>query len=210
MDAAEFHDLRKLGRAQLLADFPLTANGLRLPGRAGPLLYLWLAGVAVIGLAVPTILGIWFAAPLVFPPLASSALMVTSQSQRLNAHPRAVMLGHGCGVVAGLTAVTVLRQSHQTGVLDQPTWIHGVAALLSVTLCIVLMAIVGVVHAPAMSTTLMIGLGLIVGVSNIVVLLVGAALLTITVGIVHRIAGVDYPWWASRPSAKLPVPAPES
>ncbi len=207
MDAAEFHDLRMVGRAQLLADFPLTAHGLRLPGNRGPVLYLWLAGVAVIGLAVPTVLGIWFAAPLVFPPLASSALMVTAQSQRLNAHPRAVLLGHGCGVLAGLAAVTVLRQSHQTGVLDQPTWIHGVAALLSVTLCIILMAIVGVVHAPAMSTTLMIGLGLIVGLSNILVLLAGAALLTITVGSIHRIAGVDYPWWATRPSAMLPVPA---
>ena len=57
----------------------------------------------------------------------------------------------------------------------------------------------------------MIGLGLIVGVSNIVVLLVGAALLTITVGIVHRIAGVDYPGGLRGParSSMCLHPSPE-
>ena len=209
MDAGDFHDLRVVGRRQLLADFPLTADGLRLPWRASWIIYVWLALTAAVGLAVPTAIGIWLAAPLIFPPLASSALMVASQSQRHNAHPRAVLLGHGCGAIAGLVIVYALDLRDQAGALDSPTPVHGVAALLSVILCILLMSVVGVVHAPALSTALMIGLGLIVGLFHILVLLVGAALLTLTLGPIHRIAGVRYPWWATGLASTVPIPSPD-
>ncbi|MFI0434039.1 MAG: HPP family protein [Candidatus Nanopelagicales bacterium] len=184
------------GRRQLLADFPYTAAGLHLPGRDGPAIFGWLALFTVWALAIPTVLAVWMQAPLVFPPLASSALMVCAQATRLNATPRAVILGHGSGVVAGLIVVAVM------GLLDDGDSIvglspeHAAAGLVSVVLCVLAMALVGVAHAPALSTALTVGLGLVAGLDHVLVLLAGAIVLPYCIAPLHRLAGVPYPWWS--------------
>ena len=95
-------EIVRVGRRQLLGDFPLTSRGLRLPWRGGTIEYGWLALLLCVGLLIPILLAVLVSAPLVFPPLAASSLIIATQSQHLNSHPRAVVLGHGCGILAGL------------------------------------------------------------------------------------------------------------
>lgn len=184
------------GRRQLLADFPYTAAGLRLPGRDGKAVFLWLGLFCVWVLLIPTALAVWMEAPLVFPPLASSALMVCAQSTRLNATPRAVILGHGCGIVAGLTVVVGMGMLEQGDTITTLNPKHAAAGLVSIVLCVLAMALVGVAHAPALSTALTIGLGLVAGLDHVLVLLAGAIVLPYCAAPVHRLAGVPYPWWS--------------
>lgn len=189
----------RIGRRQLLADFPLTAEGLRLPWRTGAFIFVWLALVTAFGLVVPTVLAVAAAAPLVFPPLGSSAMMIAAQSQRINAHPRAVIIGHGCGIVSGVAVELAFDTVDSGDSVMHLTARHGLAALAAVVACVLLMSLAGVAHAPALSTALMIGLGLIAGWENLLVLMLGVGLLTLTLTLVHRAAGVDYPWWVNPP-----------
>ncbi len=190
-------EIVRVGREQLLGSFPLTSRGLRLPWRGGPMEYGWLALFLCVGLLIPIFLAVLMSAPLVFPPLAASSLIIATQSQRLNSHPRAVVLSHGCGIAAGLVVVVVFGIAQDGSTLVALTPAHGVAALVAVVLCVVLMALAGVSHAPALATALMIGLGLIYGLRQFLVLMAGVLILTYVLALIHKSARVTYPWWAT-------------
>ena len=159
--------------------------------------YGWLALLLCVGLLIPILLAVLVSAPLVFPPLAASSLIIATQSQHLNSHPRAVVLGHGCGILAGLAVVVTFGISQDGSTLVELTPVHGAAALVAVFVCVLLMAVAGVSHAPALATALMIGLGLIFGLRQILVLMAGVVILTYVFTLIHKSARVSYPWWAT-------------
>ena len=124
-----FHDLRQLGRAQLSRTSRSPPMACDCPDEQGRSLICGSLGWRSSGSPFRPSSAFGSPRPWCFrpwPPAPDGDVSVPAAERP----PRAVMIGHGCGVVAGLTAVTVLRQSHQTGVLDQPTWMHGVAAAL--------------------------------------------------------------------------------
>ena len=66
------------------------------------------------------------------------------------------------------------------------------------------MVLLGVVHAPAAATALIVALGIITTPAHLGVIELAVALLVLKALAIHRLAGIDYPLWSTQSSEPAP------
>ncbi len=137
--------------------------------------------------------------PFVFPSLGPTAFLLFYAAMSANASPRNVFLGHLIGVLAGFFALVIFGLTTVGPDLEDVT-VARVGAV-SVALCLTLsvMIFVGVPHAPAGATTLIVALGLLRTPLQLSILMLAVVLLIIQALVINRLAGVPYPLWNPRP-----------
>lgn len=137
--------------------------------------------------------------PFVFPSLGPTAFLFFFSPTAVTASPRNTMMGHAIGIVSGYGALVLF------GLEDAlPAMAAGVdlprvgAAALSLAATGALMILLKAAHPPAGATTLIISLGIVTQPLHLAVIEVAVALLTMQAFLINRLAGLDYPIWASR------------
>lgn len=143
--------------------------------------------------------------PFVFPSLGPTAFLLFFSALSVSASPRNVFCGHLIGVLAGFTGLLIFGLQAVPADLDDinAARLGAVAFALSVTLAA--MILLGVPHAPAGATTLIVALGLLRTPSQLMVLMFAVVILILQGLAINRLAGLSVPWW--KPAT---VPSPES
>lgn len=139
--------------------------------------------------------------PFVFPSLGPTAFLLFYTPTLAASSPRNTMGGHLIGAAAGYLSLVLF------GLTDDPpalaTSVTGArvgAAALSLGLTSGAMVWARVPHPPAGATTLIVSLGILREVDQLVVLMVAVLLLVVQGFVINRLAGIDYPLWAPRPT----------
>ena len=166
-------------------------------GRAGDALYTFVA--CVIALAVSGLAAYLTKQPLLFPSLGPAALLFFEQPMNAGSSPRNTLIGHLVAVLAGALCLAVF------GLLDEPSIpVEGVtparigAAALSLALTGAVLLLLRASHPPAGATVLIVSLGLLTKPSEMAMIVVGVAILTVAGWTINRALGVPVPLWAGR------------
>lgn len=191
-------------------------NRFRAPSRRG----VWDLLAGFVSIAVMGVIALASGQPFVFPSLGPTAFLVFDAPLTPEASPRNALLGHLVGVVCAWLSLAV------TGLLDAPSAVatgvtlpRAIAAGTSLGLTSAVMIWLGVRHPPACATTLIVGLGILVKPVQLLVLMLGVAVLMAIGVALNRLAGIPHPLWAAPApataapaapaSASSPGPAPE-
>lgn len=138
--------------------------------------------------------------PLVFPSLGPSAFMLFLAPLIVESSPRNVFCGHLIGVLCGALALIVFGLLYVQPDLEDLTWQRIGAVTLSLALTLAVMTWLGVQHAPAAATTLIVGLGLIHDPVHMVTMMVAVVALIVIAAVINRIHGVRTPLWGPFPA----------
>lgn len=137
--------------------------------------------------------------PFIFPSVGASAFILFYRPLMAAASPRNVLLGHTIGVLSGWASLWMF------GLLGAPSAFDGGMDVLRVAATAVGMGLTCAVmvwlraaHPPAAATSLLVSMGLISSLWHLPLLLAGASILVLQAFVMHRIAGVKYPYWAPR------------
>ena len=136
--------------------------------------------------------------PFLFPSLGPTAFVIYFSSSSRQASPRNVVCGQMIGVACGVLSVVLLGLRGVPVDLTNIGFHRLAAALLALSLTFILMSWLGVEHAPAGATTLIVALGVVHTYWGILAM---AAAVFCTAGIaivLNRIFKVPYPLWAPR------------
>ena len=137
--------------------------------------------------------------PFVFPSLGPTAFLFFFTPRAPAASPRNTIYGHAIGILCGYGALWLFGLQHAP-----PAMATGVsaarvgAAALSLASTGALMILCKAAHPPAGATTLIISLGIVTRPVHLLVIEVAVAILTVQAIAINRLAGIDYPLWASR------------
>lgn len=149
-------------------------------------------------------------APFVFPSLGPTAFLLFYTPTQPASSPRNPLGGHLIGVLAGYLALVVFGLTDRGPALaDGVDWANVGAAALSLGLTNGAMVWLNVPHPPAGATTLIVALGILREPWQLAVLMLAVVLLVVQGFVINRLAGIDYPLWAPRPSDAPARPAPD-
>jgi CBS domain-containing membrane protein len=143
--------------------------------------------------------------PFVFPSLGPTAFLFFFTPRTPAASPRHTIYGHAIGIVCGYGALRLFGLEHAPAAM-----ITGVsaarigAAALSLAATGAVMILLRAAHPPAGATTLIISLGIVTRPFDLFVIEIAVAILTLQAIVINRLAGVDYPLWATRPEPLSP------
>lgn len=137
--------------------------------------------------------------PFIFPSVGSSAFILFYRPLVAAASPRNVLLGHTIGVLTGWASLWMF------GLLGAPSAFEAgmdgmrvAATAVGMGLSCALMVWLRAAHPPAAATSLLVSMGLISSLWHLPLLLAGALILVLQAFVMHRVAGVKYPYWAPR------------
>jgi CBS-domain-containing membrane protein len=159
-----------------------------------------------ISIALMSLLALLTGQPFIFPSLGPTAFLLFYTPHAAAASPRNTFLGHLIGAACGYLALVVFGLLNAGPALA--TGVDGAragAAGLSLGLTAGLMVWFRVPHPPAGATTLIVSLGILTRLDQLAVLMLGVALLLVQGFAINRLAGLDYPLWAPRPSEDQPA-----
>lgn len=139
--------------------------------------------------------------PWVFPSLGPTAFIVFASPLAAAASPRNVLTGHLIAILAGVLALLAVGLYGQAPDLEDMTWQRVVAVMIALALTLATMTWLGVPHAPAGATTLIVALGLISDPVDFAVMMLAVVVLIVVAMVINRIHGVKTPYWAPRPEA---------
>lgn len=145
--------------------------------------------------------------PLVFPSLGPTAFMLFAAPLIIESSPRNVFCGHLIGVLSGVLALAAFGLLQAAPDLEDITWTRLAAVTLALALTLALMTWLGVQHAPAAATTLIVALGLIQDLPHLVSMMVAVVALIVVAAVVNRLHGVRTPVWS--PFRPIDRPSPE-
>jgi CBS-domain-containing membrane protein len=134
--------------------------------------------------------------PFIFPSLGPTAFLLFFAAMNIQAAPRSAFFGHLIGVLAGYAALVVFGLTTTPPDLEDVTWDRVGAATMSLCLTLSLMVWLGVPHAPAGATTLIVSLGLLRTPEQLAILMVAVVALLVQGFAINRLAGLPYPLWA--------------
>jgi CBS domain-containing membrane protein len=156
------------------------------------------------GLAIAVMAGLALATkePFAFPSLGPTAFLLFYQPLAPNAAPRSALLGHLIGVLCGYLALLTFGLLHTPPNLEALTWARVGALAMALGLTLSIMVWLGVPHAPAGATTLIVATGLLRTPLQLAVLMTAVVLLVVQGFIINRLAGIPYPVWGPRPAAE--------
>jgi len=159
---------------------------------------LYAAFGGVITLAVVGVIAHLAHLTFLFPSLGPTAFIVFYAAASRQAAPRNVVCGQFIGVVAGIVAVAAL------GLRDVPVDLADIslrrvlASLIAVALTFIVMTWLGVEHAPAAATTLIVALGLVKSFTDFAAVVAAIVCTTILAFIINRAFKLPYPVWNPR------------
>jgi len=136
--------------------------------------------------------------PFLFPSLGPTAFVIYFASTSRQAAPRNVVCGQMIGLGSGVVSVVLLGLWGVPVDLTSIGFHRLAAALLALSLTFILMSWLGVEHAPAGATTLIVALG-VVNTPWGILAMAAAVLCTVGIAIVlNRMFRMPYPRWAPR------------
>lgn len=140
--------------------------------------------------------------PFVFPSLGPTAFLFFVTPTAATASPRNTFYGHAIGILCGHGALLLTGLQHAPAATVTGVDMNRVlAAAISLASTGALMVLCNAPHPPAGATTLIICLGIVTRPIHLIIIQVAVVVLTIQAIVINRLAGIDYPLWASRKSA---------
>jgi CBS domain-containing membrane protein len=133
-----------------------------------------------------------------FPSLGPTAFIVFFAAASRQAAPRNVVCGQLIGVAAGIVAVVGLGLREEPVNLDDITIRRLLAALLAVAITFIVMTWLGVEHAPAAATTLIVALGVVRSASGFAAVVAAIVVTTVLAFVINRAFRLPYPVWNPR------------
>jgi CBS domain-containing membrane protein len=180
--------------------------------KARPVLALFSFVNGCISIGILAVVALISGEPFIFPSLGPTAFIFFYTPMAPTASPRNTIVGHFVGVVVGWLSLVIFGLTDAGSVdfvgMDLP---RVGAAALSLGLTSAVLVLLGTPHPPATSTTLIVSLGLMTGLSQFVVLMIAVLLITAYAFVVNRLAGLPYPVWAPKTRPEEPAvmgPAP--
>src|SRR5262245_11982779 len=170
----------------------------------------WILGLfalvnGLISIALMTAVALATGAPFIFPSLGPTAFLLFYTPTQPAASPRNTIGGHLIGVLAGYLALVLFGLTDRGPALAVGVdWSNVAAAALSLGLTSGAMVWFGVPHPPAGATTLIVSLGILREPWQLAVLMLAVGMLVVQGIAINRLAGIDYPLWAPRPSPAAP------
>jgi CBS-domain-containing membrane protein len=167
--------------------------------------YVFASGFITIGLlaAVAMVSG----TPLVFPSLGPTAFLFFFTPTAPAASPRHALYGHAIGILCGYGALWLVGLQHApSAMLEGVNGARVLAAALSLAATGAVMILLGVTHAPAGATTLIVSLGIVTDPFHLLVIEIAVAVMVLQAIVINRLAGVDYPLWSERAVGTPPGP----
>lgn len=134
--------------------------------------------------------------PFVFPSLGPTAFLLFFAATSVTSCPRNVFFGHLIGVLCGFAALAVFGLTQTPPDLERLTWAQVGSITLALCATLSLMVWLGVPHAPAGATTLIVALGLIRTPAHLAVLMLAVVAMIVQGFVINRLAGIPYPIWA--------------
>jgi CBS domain-containing membrane protein len=134
--------------------------------------------------------------PFVFPSLGPTAFLVFYQPLAPNAAPRSAFFGHLIGVVAGYLGLVIFGLTQTLPNLEAINLPRVGAMAFALAATLSLMVWLGVPHAPAGATTLIVATGLMRTPEQLAILMTAVVVLLVQAFVINRLAGVPYPVWA--------------
>lgn len=165
------------------------------PPRMVHALYMLLGGFVTV--AILALLAFATHNPFVFPSVGPTTYLFFFTPMAKSASPRNAILGHGIGLLCGYGALLV------TGAVPSPIWPMIFSAALSLSVTGAVMILLRVSHPPAGATTLIVSLGLISRPRDLLILEIAVVLLAALAIGINRLAGLPYPLWNPRPTARV-------
>ena len=155
---------------------------------------------SAISISLLSVLAIATGEPFVFPSLGPTAFVLFFAALSTQSSPRNVFCGHLIGALTGLTALLIFGLQAVPADLEEITTarLGAVAFALAVTLSVMIW--LGVPHAPAGATTLIVALGLLRTPSQLVILMAAVVILILQGIAINRLAGIPYPLWKPAPT----------
>src|SRR5262249_39972290 len=139
--------------------------------------------------------------PFVFPSVGPTAFVLYFMPLAPTASPRNTLCGHAIGIGCGYASLWLMGLEHApSAILEDLHWPRVLAAALSLSTTGALMVLLGVVHAPAGATTLIVALGIITTPVHLGIIELAVALLVLQAFAVNRLAGIGYPLWSKHRS----------
>lgn len=179
-------------------------NQMRLKGNPGIYVALFAIFTGAVALGTITVAAVLTHLPLLFPPLAPSAIILFYTPMSAQASPRSVTLSHFLAVLTGLLSLMIFSQLFPAAGLQDPTVMNWPTILVIVTSMggtTALMIMLRCVHPPAGATALLVGLGYFVHPVQVLSLLASVALLVLEAILINRlIGGLPYPFWRYNPA----------
>lgn len=151
---------------------------------------------SAITVAILSVVAMLTKQPFIFPSLGPTAFLLFFAAMNVQAAPRSAFFGHLIGVIAGYASLVVFGLTTTPPDLEDVTWDRVGAATMSLCLTLAFMIWLGVPHAPAGATTLIVSLGLLRTPEQLVILMVAVVLLIGQGFVINRLAGLPYPAWA--------------
>lgn len=162
-------------------------------------LFAFVNGVVAIGLMAAAALVT--DAPFIFPSLGPTAFLLFYTPLLPAASPRNTLGGHAIGAAAGYLSLVVFGlTTHGPALVEGVEWNRVGAAALSLGLTSGAMVWARVPHPPAGATTLIVSLGILREPWQLGVLMIAVVLLVAQGFVINRLAGIDYPAWAPKPT----------
>ncbi len=153
----------------------------------------------VIAIGIMSVAALVTDEPLIFPSLGPTAFLLFFTPTSAASSPRNAILGHAIGAAAGYLMLLAFGLTDAAPALaTEVTWDRVFAAAFSLGLTSGFMIWLGVPHAPAGATTLIVSLGILHTLPDLGVLMLAVVGLVAQARVINRLAGVDYPWWAPR------------
>lgn len=153
---------------------------------------------SAIAIAIMALVALLTKQPFIFPSLGPTAFLLFFAATNIQAAPRSAFCGHLIGVLAGYASLVVFGLTAVKPDLEDVTWARVGAATMSLCLTLSLMVWLGVPHAPAGATTLIVSLGLMRTPEQLTILMVAVVLLILQGFVINRLAGLPYPVWAPK------------
>jgi len=158
----------------------------------------YVLGASAVSIAAVSVIALVTREPFVFPSLGPTAFLLFFATTTAAASPRNVFCGHLIGVVCGYAALLAFGLADNPPDLEDVTWARVGAVTLALCATLSLMVWLGVPHAPAGATTLIVALGLLRTPGQLGILML-AVVVMMTLGLlINRLAGFDYPLWSPR------------
>ncbi len=163
----------------------------------------WTVFVSVNGFVTIGLLGAVAAilkSPFIFPSLGPTALLLFVNPTEKAASPRNSLCGHAIGILCGYAALWMMGLTHAPPAIE--AGVHAervICAALSLVSTGALMVLLDVWHPPAGATTLIISLGIITRPFHLLIIELAVVMLVLQALVINRLAGLEYPVWASRP-----------
>ena len=163
----------------------------------GNAIYTFLGSLLAIGLS-----GIWawlLKQPLIFPSLGATAFLIFETPMAEVGSPRNTIIGHTVGVVAGALSLAIFGLLHAPSVyVSGVTFSRVWAIALAVALTGGVLRALRAAHPPAGATTIIVASGLLAKPYQMLDILIGVVLLTISGWLLNRAMGVPAPIWSAR------------